>query len=127
MSTPQWLIVVFLALVAALLAANLFVTPEPAEAQTGSRSATGQSELFAVAGQLARDTYGLYLVDQRNGTICVYQFSGDQRKVPKLRFVAARTFIYDRQLDSYNTEPPPKDVAKLVAEARRLTKVAPEP
>ena len=127
MNAPQWLIVVFLAVVAALLAANLFFSPAPAEAQTGSAGPTGPSALFAVAGQLAKDTYGLYLLDQGNGTICVYQFCADQRKVPKLRLVAARTFIYDRQLDSYNTEPPPKDVAKLVAEARRLRKAAPRP
>ena len=73
--------------------------------------------VFAIAGQITRDTYGLYLVDSRQGTVCVYQYLNAKRQ---LRLLAARTFVYDRQLDSYNTEPKPADIAKMVAEARRL-------
>ncbi len=128
-TTGQWLIVASLAVAAALLGANLLAPPRPAEAQTGSASGSGggsagaAGEIFAVAGQISRDTYGLYLLDNRNGTICLYEYVPTTRK---LRLVAARTFIYDRQLDSYNTEPTPRDVAKLVAEARRLKEVTPE-
>ncbi len=130
MSPAQWVIIALLATIAAILAANLVFSPDSAGAQTGSADPSGGGSagsgkgLFAVAGQLTRDTYGLYLLDNENGTICVYEYLGNVRK---LRLVAARTFVYDRQLDSYNTEPTPKDVAKLVAEARRLREVTPKP
>lgn len=126
----QWLIVVLLAFIAGALGGRLLFGQDPAVAQADSAGAAtgpagGADGVFAVAGQITRDTYGLYLVDVRRGTICVYQyFSGRQNL---LRLVAARTFIYDRQLDSYNTQPLPKDVAKLVAEARRLKDVSTRP
>ncbi len=86
-------------------------------------SATGDSVLV-VAGQVTRDTYGLYLVDQANRTICVYQWSPNSRK---LRFLAARTYTFDRKLDQYNTEPDPLEIKKLSDKARRLDKGADNP
>jgi hypothetical protein len=125
----QWVTVVLLALAAGALAGRLLLATDSAAAQTGSRGAqtgpAGEADgVFAVAGQVTRDSYGLYLVDVRHGTICMYQYMPGQQG---LRLVAARTFIYDRQLDSYNTHPLPKDVAKMVTEARRLKEVTTEP
>ena len=45
----------------------------------------------------------------------------------QLRLVAARTFIYDRRLESYNTQPPPSEIADLVRRARRSTKATTQP
>jgi len=129
MTTGQWMILLALVAVAALVAGGLVASPPRAEAQTGAASsvgggsAGGGGEIFAVAGQISRETYGLYLLDNRNGTICVYEYAPG---TGKLTLAAARSFIYDRQLDSYNTEPTPQDVAKLVAKARRLREVTPE-
>ncbi len=77
-----------------------------------------------MAGQITRDTYGLYLVDRRSGTICLYEYLAGQ-KVLRLR--AARTFTFDLQLDELNTAPSPADIARLVGRARRLKDVTSEP
>ena len=114
-SLAQWLIVALLGAIALLLAGGLASSPAPAYAQTGAGGAAGG--VFAVAGQITRDTYGLYLVDLRNDTICLYEYLGGERRL--LRLMAARTFTFDRQLDAYNTEPPPADIQKLVQNARR--------
>ncbi len=115
----QWLIVAVLAAVAVLLAAEMIFPPSPAAAQTGSAGSAGPVKgVFAIAGQLNRDTYGLYLVDLENDTICVYAYLPGNP--PTLRLRAARTFVYDCQLDEYNTEPAPSVIAKKVSEARRL-------
>jgi hypothetical protein len=125
----QWVVLAFLALAAGALGGRLLFGSDSAAGQVGlSQPRTGPAGaadgVFAVAGQITRDSYGLYLVDVPRGTICVYQYLGGQQG---LRLVAARTFIYDRQLDSYNTYPLPKDVAKMVAEARRLKDVKTKP
>ncbi len=113
-SAARWGMVMLLAVIVVMLGRELVSSPAPADARTGWAGQDGK--VFAIAGQVTKDTYGLYLVDMKNGTICVYQFLDNGR----LRLMAARTFIYDCQLDSYNTEPLPRDVAKLVAKARRL-------
>ncbi|MDY7009550.1 MAG: hypothetical protein SVV80_02210 [Planctomycetota bacterium] len=113
-SSARWLMVMLLAVIVVMLGRELVSSAPQADAQTGWSGQDGK--VFAIAGQVTKDTYGLYLVDMKNGTICVYQFLNNGR----LKLMAARTFIYDCQLDSYNTEPLPQDVAKLVARARRL-------
>lgn len=72
---------------------------------------------LVVAGQITRDTYGLYLVDPPSSRICVYLW------VPggpsgKLKLVAARNYTYDLQLNEYNTELLPGEIKKIVDEAR---------
>ncbi len=124
----RWLAVIALAMAAGLLAGELFrAAPAGAQGQPGApvQAASAAPEgVFAVAGEIARDAYGVYLVDLRRSTICLYQYySGDRR----LRLVAARTYVFDAQLDSYNTEPTPEEVSKLVAGARRLKEVTTKP
>jgi hypothetical protein len=117
----QCLIVGLLAAIAGLLAGALALSPSPVAGQTASAGASQPVEgVFAVAGQLARDTYGLYLVDLRNATICLYECAGSERR---LVLRSSRTFVYDRQLDSYKTEPAPAKIAELVSKARRLKDV----
>ena len=116
-SAIRRLAVILLTVIVVMLGRELISSAPSADAQTGWSGQGGK--VFAIAGQVTKDTYGLYLVDMENGTICVYQFLDSGR----LRLMAARTFIYDCQLDSYNTEPLPQDVAKLVTKARRLKDV----
>ncbi|MHC4984085.1 MAG: hypothetical protein ACYTF6_13070 [Planctomycetota bacterium] len=73
--------------------------------------------LYAAVGQVTKDTYGLYMVDPEYATIVVYEWSP---QAGKLRLMAARTYLFDRQLEDYNTELPPREVKKLVAEQKRL-------
>ena len=78
--------------------------------------------ILVVAGQVTRDSYGLYLVDQTNRTMCVYQWVPSTRR---LRLLAARTYTFDIKLDQYNTEPDPLEIKKLGEKARRLDTPAP--
>lgn len=117
-AAARWATLAALAFVAGLLAGQ-FAGGGSAVAQTASASGGG---VFAIAGQITRDNYGLYLVDPQSATICVYQFLPAERS---LRLMAARTFTYDRRLDAYNTEPAPDEIGKLVDQARRMKDAAP--
>jgi len=74
--------------------------------------------VLAVTGEIGRDSYGIYLVDLSNQTICVYQYQTAQKT---LKLLAARTFAYDTQLDEYNSEPSPRQIREMVTAHRRLT------
>jgi hypothetical protein len=136
----QWLIVILLTVAATLLVRELAATgpaagqvaasaPSPTAASTGNvvggpASSAGAGGVFAIAGQITRDNYGLYLVDLENATICVYQYFATERS---FRLVAARTFRYDRMLDAYNTQPDPREVARMVGDAVRLNNTTTQP
>jgi hypothetical protein len=76
------------------------------------------ASVIAVTGQVTRDSYGIYLVDTEQQTICVYQFVGTSRI---LRLLASRTYAFDMMLDAYNTEPSPRQIRALAEEYNRLT------
>ena len=116
----RWLLVAVLGvLVAGLLvelgraAAQDDISPAPSAGPVAD-----ESSVVAVAGQVTRDGYGLYLLDLRNQTITVYQYVPNSRV---LRLLAARTFAFDVQLDEFNTEPSPREIRDLVESTRRLT------
>jgi len=95
------------------------------EAEAASVSGAGKDNVFVVAGQISRETYGLYLVDYNNKTICVYQYTSGNRK---LQLVAARTYEFDVKLDSYNSSDPlPGEVRELVGKQKRLKEVNEKP
>lgn len=119
-ATAQWLIVVVLSVLVGALGAELLLSDSPAGAQTAS---AGRSGAFAIAGQITGDTYGLYLVDLDSGTICLYEYVAGERR---LWLRAARTFLPDVKLDEYNTQPAPKEIQKMAAEARRLKDTPPK-
>ena len=119
----RWLVVALLGVIAACLLIEVgFAT----SAARGQVTGGGAGKVFAVAGQVTPGTYGLYLLDLETNTICVYQYVSTERQ---LRLVAARTTVFDRQLDEYNTKPPPRDIRQLVEQHKRLdeTKTKPEP
>ncbi len=84
------------------------------DAPTGAAS---NDSVLAVAGQLDRSSYGLYLVDTQRRTICVYQWLGG---ADEFRLMAARNYTYDRELDEYKTKPSPHEIRELVRQAKRL-------
>ncbi|MGB2821442.1 MAG: hypothetical protein WBF17_10700 [Phycisphaerae bacterium] len=110
----KWLIVVLLSVIATCLLIELGSGVSDARAEVSSGQA---GDVVVVAGKVTADSYGLYLVDLRNGTISVYQYLASIRK---LRLMAARNFTFDVQLDDYNTEPSPRDIQKLVQQHKRL-------
>ena len=112
----KWLIVALLAVIATCLVIEVGLITSSARAQTAGTG--GVPSTFAVAGKVTPETYGLYLIDLKHATICVYQYLPASRR---LRLMAARTFAFDRQLDDYNNAPPtPREVKKLVEQQRSL-------
>lgn len=75
----------------------------------------GGSGLFVMPAQLAPNTWGCYLLDTENKTLCVYQYSPGEKL---LRFAAARDVQHDRLLGDFNTLPPPTEVKDLVKRER---------
>jgi len=115
-ATTKWLLVVLLAVIAACLLVEVGASVSAADSGgTAAATSGGAGPLFAVAGQISKDTYGLYLVDTQNATICLYEWLPQNRK---LRLLAARSIRWDRQLQEYNTEIPPSEVEKLVSNQR---------
>jgi hypothetical protein len=110
----KWLIVLLLAVIATCLLIEAGAGSRPVYADATSASA---GNMIAVAGKVTADTYGLYLVDLKNGTIMVYEYLSGKRQ---LRLMAARTYQFDVQLDEYNTEPSPREIKKLVQQNKRL-------
>ncbi len=85
---------------------------------TASSGRGGNGEVFVVAGQVTQGTYGLFLVDTKNETVCVYQYLPQTRK---LKLMAARTYRFDTKLDDYNSDgPSPAEVKKLVSQQKPL-------
>ena len=125
----RWLVVVALGLLAAGLLVELgrataqdHVAPPDVAADQPAPAAP--PSVFAVAGQVTRDGYGIYLVDMGNQTLCVYQYVPSMKK---LHLLAARTYAFDTQLDDYNTEPSPREIRNMVTNHPRLTDVDPLP
>jgi len=115
-SAAQWLIVILLSVIATCLVLELGFGGSSAGAQV--TSAGGGGDVYVVGGQVTKDSYGLYLVDLKNRSVCVYQWLPGTRK---LRLMAARTFSYDVQLDEYNADKPtPREVKRLVEQQKRL-------
>ena len=123
-SSSRWLVVGLLAVIAGCLLVEVGLTASSADRAPLAAGAAGGESVVVVAGQVTRDSYGLYLVDKGNRTICVYQWLPSTRK---LRLLAARTYVYDSRLDQYNTEPDPLEIKKLSDQARRLDKAADNP
>lgn len=113
----RWSVVMLLGVIAAGLLVSLGISAAAAQSQPIGEG--GKESIFVVAGQISRETYGLYLVDYKNSTICVYQFT---RKDRMLRLIAARTYAYDVQLDAYNTptEMSPAEVRRIIGKQKRL-------
>ena len=112
----KWLIVILLAAIAACLLVEFGATAGTAWAQV---SASGKSSgIYAVAGQITSDSYGIYLIDSDNATMAVYQWLPSVRR---LRLMAARNFEFDLQLDEFNSDDPtPREIKKLVEQHERL-------
>ncbi len=110
----KWLIIILLAVVAGCLLIEIGLG---VSAATGQVTSAAGGDVVAVAGQLTSDSYGIYLIDTRKGTMAVYQWLPN---VKKLRLLAARNLSYDLQLDEFNTEPLVRQIKQLVEQHRSL-------
>jgi len=111
----KWLLVILLSFIAGGLVVMIGVADKPAVADV----TTGASgDVFAVAGRLTSDSYGIYLIDTSRGTMAVYQWLPSTKK---LRLLAARNYLFDTQLDEYNTEPLVRDIKELVKQSESIS------
>ncbi|UCC29254.1 MAG: hypothetical protein JSU86_13755 [Phycisphaerales bacterium] len=80
-------------------------------------TSAGGRGVFAFSGQLSKGSYGVYMVDVDAMTIWVYEYLPQKGC---LRLAAARTWRYDRYLESHNIcDLPPDIVEQMVDEQRR--------
>ena len=91
-------------------------TPELLPAAHAQPAAVaGGGGLYLMPGQLAANKWGLYLMDTDAGTLGVYWWDAGN---DQLELKAVRDFTNDRQLRDYNTFPPPREVAEILAQER---------
>ena len=71
----------------------------------------GGGGIFLMPAQFSVNTFGCYVMDIDAQTLCAYQFYPGEKQ---LRFVAARSFRFDRRLENFNTIPAPREVEQLL-------------
>lgn len=120
----RWLLVISLLGISGGLLALAGLRGPSASAQPAEGASEVQQPgkgVVAVAGLVAPDTPGLYLLDTERGTLCVYRYDP---RAKRLALLAARTYLYDAQLDEYNCEKPtPREVHEMIEQQRRLKDV----
>ncbi len=80
----------------------------------------GARGIYAFTGQLNARSYGLFMLDVDSGTVWCYEIqSAGAKGEPRLRLVAARSWLFDRYLEEFNTgEPIPSEVREMVQQQR---------
>jgi hypothetical protein len=63
---------------------------------------SGARGIFAFTGQLSKTSYGVFMVDVDTSTMWCYEVDPDK---PMLKFVAARSWKFDRYLEDFNVDP----------------------
>lgn len=114
-----WMIAAFLGIIAACLVLRLD-EPMVGRALGQSVSHAGARGVFAFTGQLTKTTFGVFMVDVDAGTIWCYEWDEGRGC---LRFIAARSWRYDRYLEEFNAcDLPPREVERMVEmeRAKRL-------
>ncbi len=112
-----WIMAVALVVIATTYVLRSGASPGIAPAFGQPVSSGGARGLFAFSGQLAKGTYGVYMVDVDAMTLWVYEY---QPQKGCMRLAAARTWRYDRYLENYNIcDLPPHDVEQMIEEQRQ--------
>ena len=88
-----------------------FASPAFAQQQSQQSPIAGGNGLFVMPAQLSPNTWGCYLMDVDNQSLCVYQYSPAEKM---LRLSASRSVRYDRGLNNFNTSPAPSEVKEWV-------------
>jgi hypothetical protein len=119
---------------ALLLAAMLLVllgrgnTPNllpAAMAQQAPMPIAGGGGFFLMPAQFTASQWGTYVMDVDAQTLSAYIYDAGSKQ---LRFVAGRSFVWDRQIKRYNTTPAPEEIEALVkAEKDRAMLNGPAP
>jgi hypothetical protein len=119
--TVYWIIAILLAVIATALWMRPAGSLVPVAMAQNQPALAGARGVYAFAGPLERDQYGLYMLDVDQGTIWCYAFDS-VGGTSKLRLVAARSWVYDRYLQDFNCAPPDfRAVQRLVNQQRTQT------
>jgi hypothetical protein len=123
-----WLIAGLLAIIAVALVfggSNLsplnLALAQSAPNRAGLEGARG---IYAFTGQLSARTYGLFMLDVDSGTVWCYELqrlpgAGNKGEQTQLKLVAARSWLFDRYLEEFNTsEPIPSEVRDMIQAQR---------
>jgi hypothetical protein len=95
----------------------------PAMGQAVQPVIAGGAGIFVVPAQFSTTTWGCYLMDVDQQTLCAYQYIPGEHQ---LRLMAARNFRYDRRLGNFNTaNPSPAEVKELIEKEAAGTRQAP--
>jgi len=75
----------------------------------------GDGAIMVIPVQIARDSYGLAMVDTDARTLWIYEINSRGPAHKRLTLLAARSWRYDRLLERYNTaDPTPEQVKSLL-------------
>ena len=117
-SYAQWFIAFLLGVIVAMLWSGRGQTSN-AVAQHNLLQSTAP-RVIPLTGQIAKDEYGLFLVNTDTSTINVYRYFAKRPQNERFQLVAARNFFHDRHLEDYNNaSPTPEEVRVLTENARR--------
>jgi hypothetical protein len=121
----MWIIALLLAVIATATIvrwdeSSLFKSAFAQSAAPPRAGLEGARGIYAFTGQLNARSYGLFMLDADTGTVWCYEIQGTGAKgEPRLTLVAARSWVYDRYLEEFNTgEPIPSQVREMVQQER---------
>lgn len=113
----QWVIATALVIIAVKMVATPSGPDFSNMALAQSSGMVGARGVFAFSGQLAKGSYGLYMVDADTMTIWVYEYLPHKGC---MRLAASRTWRYDRYLENYNScDLPPAMVEQMIDQQRQ--------
>jgi hypothetical protein len=89
----------------------------------------GGRGIYAFTGQLNARSYGLFMLDVDSGTVWCYEIQSVGAKgETRLSLVAARSWLFDRYLEEFNTgDPIPSEVREMVQQQRNNKSPASRP
>lgn len=114
--TVLWVIAILLAIIATALLTRGTNGPLGATPAMGDAPMAGARGIFAFTGQIDQNRYGLFMMDVDSSNVWCYEYLPGSRK---LKLVAARSFLYDRYLENYQTDEPKPATVKLMLERER--------
>jgi hypothetical protein len=112
----RWVLPAFIVLgvLCLLFAGGKLGSPASAQVQL---QAEGAGRVLVVPVQIARDSYGLAMVDTVSETLWIYELNSRGPVHKRLRLLAARSWRYDRLLQELNTDRPKPEEVKMLLQS----------
>jgi hypothetical protein len=100
--------------------------PAPLNAQDQPAPAP-ENSIMVIPVQLDRDTHGLAMIDTATQTLWIYKLDNRGYASNRLELFAARSWQYDKLLQSYNTAEPKPEQVKILLESLAKPKDSEKP